>query len=269
MIYSSIIRALVTSPVKYTLGVYSNSAGELFFLVIVSYIYKTMQLFGLSPLRNSQPKETHISITACFCWRKKLQKKNMTDFTLLSPPQGRSIADDFAEHINQWVEKKMQKSVTEIELKRQRSVGKMSKEQKDLLKDMAKIKNVKGAAKRDQRKPAQTTVSSPSFLAKEKARLQALRENAKADEYRSDGNSSDDGSSVYSLEDEEEEIASPPSKDSLTILKPNTRKLSAKKSSCEERLRDTRIANLQRRYSAQVRTEPIVNVNRRLKYDKK
>lgn len=160
----------------------------------------------------------------------------------------------------------MQKSVTEIELKRQLSVGKMSKEQKDLLKDMAKIKNVKGAAKRDQRKPAQTTVSSPSFLAKEKARLQALRENAKADEYRSDGNSSDDGSSVYSLEDEEEEIAS---KDSLTILKPNTRKLSAKKSSCEERLRDTRIANLQRRYSAQVRTEPIVNVNRRLKYDKK
>lgn len=192
--------------------------------------------------------------------------KNMTDFTLLSPPQGRSIADDFAEHINQWVEKKMQKSVTEIELKRQLSVGKMSKEQKDLLKDMAKIKIVKEAAKR---KPAQTTTSSPSFLAKEKARLQALRENAKADEYRSDGNSSDDGSSVYSLEDEEEEIASPPSKDSLTILKPNTRKLSAKKSSCEERLRDTRIANLQRRYSAQVRTEPIVNVNRRLKYDKK
>lgn len=197
-----------------------------------------------------------------------LEKKlrNMTDFTLLSPPQGRSIADDFAEHINQWVEKKMQKSVTEIELKRQLSVGKMSKEQKDLLKDMAKIKIVKEAAKR---KPAQTTTSSPSFLAKEKARLQALRENAKADEYRSDGNSSDDGSSVYSLEDEEEEIASPPSKDSLTILKPNTRKLSAKKSSCEERLRDTRIANLQRRYSAQVRTEPIVNVNRRLKYDKK
>lgn len=192
--------------------------------------------------------------------------KNMTDFTLLSPPQGRSIADDFAEHINQWVEKKMQKSVTEIELKRQLSVGKMSKEQKDLLKDMAKIKIVKEAAKR---KSAQTTTSSPSFLAKEKARLQALRENAKADEYRSDGNSSDDGSSVYSLEDEEEEIASPPSKDSLTILKPNTRKLSAKKSSCEERLRDTRIANLQRRYSAQVRTEPIVNVNRRLKYDKK
>lgn len=192
--------------------------------------------------------------------------RNMTDFTLLSPPQGRSIADDFAEHINQWVEKKMQKSVTEIELKRQLSVGKMSKEQKDLLKDMAKIKIVKEAAKR---KPAQTTTSSPSFLAKEKARLQALRENAKADEYRSDGNSSDDGSSVYSLEDEEEEIASPPSKDSLTILKPNTRKLSAKKSSCEERLRDTRIANLQRRYSAQVRTEPIVNVNRRLKYDKK
>lgn len=192
--------------------------------------------------------------------------KNMTDFTLLSPPQGRSIADDFAEHINQWVEKKMHKSVTEIELKRQLSVGKMSKEQKDLLKDMAKIKIVKEAAKR---KPAQTTTSSPSFLAKEKARLQALRENAKADEYRSDGNSSDDGSSVYSLEDEEEEIASPPSKDSLTILKPNTRKLSAKKSSCEERLRDTRIANLQRRYSAQVRTEPIVNVNRRLKYDKK
>lgn len=190
----------------------------------------------------------------------------MTDFTLLSPPQGRSIADDFAEHINQWVEKKMHKSVTEIELKRQLSVGKMSKEQKDLLKDMAKIKIVKEAAKR---KPAQTTTSSPSFLAKEKARLQALRENAKADEYRSDGNSSDDGSSVYSLEDEEEEIASPPSKDSLTILKPNTRKLSAKKSSCEERLRDTRIANLQRRYSAQVRTEPIVNVNRRLKYDKK
>lgn len=228
-----------------------------------------MQLFGLSPLRNSQPKETHMSIAACLCWRKKLPKKNMTDFTLLSPPQGRSIADDFAEHINQWVEKKMRKSVTEIELKRQLSVGKMSKEQKDLLKDMAKIKNVKEAAKRDQRKPAQTTVSSPSFLAKEKARLQALRENAKADEYRSDGNSSDDGSSVYSLEDEEEEIASPPSKDSLTILKPNTRKLSAKKSSCEERLRDTRIANLQRRYSAQVRTEPIVNVNRRLKYDKK
>lgn len=197
-----------------------------------------------------------------------LEKKlrNMTDFTLLSPPQGRSIADDFAEHINQWVEKKMQKSVTEIELKRQLSVGKMSKEQKDLLKDMAKIKIVKEAAKR---KSAQTTTSSPSFLAKEKARLQALRENAKADEYRSDGNSSDDGSSVYSLEDEEEEIASPPSKDSLTILKPNTRKLSAKKSSCEERLRDTRIANLQRRYSAQVRTEPIVNVNRRLKYDKK
>lgn len=192
--------------------------------------------------------------------------KNMTDFTLLSPPQGRSIADDFAEHINQWVEKKMHKSVTEIELKRQLSVGKMSKEQKDLLKDMAKIKIVKEAAKR---KPAQTTTSSPSFLAKEKARLQALRENAKADEYRSDGNSSDDGSSVYSLEDEEEEIASPPSKDSLTILKPNTKKLSAKKSSCEERLRDTRIANLQRRYSAQVRTEPIVNVNRRLKYDKK
>lgn len=192
--------------------------------------------------------------------------RNMTDFTLLSPPQGRSIADDFAEHINQWVEKKMHKSVTEIELKRQLSVGKMSKEQKDLLKDMAKIKIVKEAAKR---KPAQTTTSSPSFLAKEKARLQALRENAKADEYRSDGNSSDDGSSVYSLEDEEEEIASPPSKDSLTILKPNTRKLSAKKSSCEERLRDTRIANLQRRYSAQVRTEPIVNVNRRLKYDKK
>lgn len=192
--------------------------------------------------------------------------RNMTDFTLLSPPQGRSIADDFAEHINQWVEKKMQKSVTEIELKRQLSVGKMSKEQKDLLKDMAKIKIVKEAAKR---KSAQTTTSSPSFLAKEKARLQALRENAKADEYRSDGNSSDDGSSVYSLEDEEEEIASPPSKDSLTILKPNTRKLSAKKSSCEERLRDTRIANLQRRYSAQVRTEPIVNVNRRLKYDKK
>lgn len=192
--------------------------------------------------------------------------KNMTDFTLLSPPQGRSIADDFAEHINQWVEKKMHKSVTEIELKRQLSVGKMSKEQKDLLKDMAKIKIVKEAAKR---KPAQTTTSSPSFLAKEKARLQALRENAKADEYRSDGNSSDDGSSVYSLEDEEEEIASPPSKDSLTILKPNTRKLSAKKSSCEERLRDTRIANLQRRYLAQVRTEPIVNVNRRLKYDKK
>lgn len=192
--------------------------------------------------------------------------KNMTDFTLLSPPQGRSIADDFAEHINQWVEKKMHKSVTEIELKRQLSVGKMSKEQKNLLKDMAKIKIVKEAAKR---KPAQTTTSSPSFLAKEKARLQALRENAKADEYRSDGNSSDDGSSVYSLEDEEEEIASPPSKDSLTILKPNTRKLSAKKSSCEERLRDTRIANLQRRYSAQVRTEPIVNVNRRLKYDKK
>lgn len=192
--------------------------------------------------------------------------RNMTDFTLLSPPQGRSIADDFAEHINQWVEKKMQKSVTEIELKRQLSVGKMSKEQKDLLKDMAKIKIVKEAAKR---KPAQTTTSSPSFLAKEKARLQALRENAKADEYRSDGNSSDDGSSVYSLEDEEEEIASPPSKDSLTILKPNTRKLSAKKSLCEERLRDTRIANLQRRYSAQVRTEPIVNVNRRLKYDKK
>lgn len=190
----------------------------------------------------------------------------MTDFTLLSPPQGRSIADDFAEHINQWVEKKMQKSVTEIELKRQLSVGKMSKEQKDLLKDMAKIKIVKEAAKR---KSAQTTTSSPSFLSKEKARLQALRENAKADEYRSDGNSSDDGSSVYSLEDEEEEIASPPSKDSLTILKPNTRKLSAKKSSCEERLRDTRIANLQRRYSAQVRTEPIVNVNRRLKYDKK
>lgn len=192
--------------------------------------------------------------------------RNMTDFTLLSPPQGRSIADDFAEHINQWVEKKMHKSVTEIELKRQLSVGKMSKEQKDLLKDMAKIKIAKEAAKR---KPAQTTTSSPSFLAKEKARLQALRENAKADEYRSDGNSSDDGSSVYSLEDEEEEIASPPSKDSLTILKPNTRKLSAKKSSCEERLRDTRIANLQRRYSAQVRTEPIVNVNRRLKYDKK
>lgn len=192
--------------------------------------------------------------------------RNMTDFTLLSPPQGRSIADDFAEHINQWVEKKMQKSVTEIELKRQLSVGKMSKEQKDLLKDMAKIKIVKEAAKR---KSAQTTTSSPSFLAKEKARLQALRENAKADEYRSDGNSSDDGSSVYSLEDEEEEIASPPSKDSLTILKPNTRKLSAKKSLCEERLRDTRIANLQRRYSAQVRTEPIVNVNRRLKYDKK
>lgn len=201
--------------------------------------------------------------------KKATKKKNMTDFTLLSPPQGRSIADDFAEHINQWVEKKMQKSVTEIELKRQLSVGKMSKEQKDLLKDMARIKIVKEAAKRDQRKPAQTTVSSPSFLAKEKARLQALRENAKADEYRSDGNSSDDGSSVYSLEDEEEEIASSPSKDSLTILKPNTRKLSAKKSSCEERLRDTRIANLQRRYSAQVRTEPIVNVNRRLKYDKK
>lgn len=192
----------------------------------------------------------------------------MTDFTLVCPPQGRSIADDFAEHINQWVEKKMQKSVTEIELKRQLSVGKMSKEQKDLLKDMAKIRAAKETAKRDQRKQAQTT-SSPSFLAKEKARLQALRENAKADEYRSDGNSSDDGSSVYSLDDEEEEIASAPSKDSLTILKPNTRKLSAKKSSCEERLRDTRIANLQRRYSAQVRTEPIVNVNRRLKYDKK
>lgn len=258
MIYSSIIRALVTSPVKYTLGVYSNSAGELFFSCdCLIYIRPCNYLVY-------HHCETP-SLPVCV-GEKRYKKKNMTDFTLLSPPQGRSIADDFAEHINQWVEKKMQKSVTEIELKRQLSVGKMSKEQKDLLKDMAKIKNVKEAAKRDQRKPAQTTMSSPSFLAKEKARLQALRENAKADEYRSDGNSSDDGSSVYSLEDEEEEIAS---KDSLTILKPNTRKLSAKKSSCEERLRDTRIANLQRRYSAQVRTEPIVNVNRRLKYDKK
>lgn len=187
------------------------------------------------------------------------------DFTLICPPQGKSIADDFAEHINQWVERKMHKSVSQIEFHRQLCVGRVSKEQMDILKDIAKIRTVK-AEKQDRKNLVNT--SSTSFLAKEKERLQRLRETAKNDEYCSDG-SSDDGSSVFSGEDDEE-IAYKEAKEkpSATIIKPNTGKLSAKKSSCEERLRDTRITNLQRRYSAQVRTEPIVNVNRRLKYER-
>jgi hypothetical protein len=187
----------------------------------------------------------------------------MTDFSLICPPQGKSLADDFAEHINQWVEKRTQKTMSEIEFKRQVSVGKMSREQKDLLKDIVKIRNVK-----DGHSGRKKTPVPPSFLAKEKARLQLLKENAKSDDYRSDGNSSDDGSSVYSFEDEREELLpNPASKNRSyqTVLNPTEGKLGAKKSSYEDRLRDTRITNLQRRYSAQVRRDPLVNIHRRLK----
>lgn len=202
----------------------------------------------------------HIKIRSKFCCQK------MTDFSLICPPQGKSLADDFAEHINQWVERRTQQTVSEIEFRRQLSVGKMSKEQKDLLKDIAKIRNVKDGHSGRKKTP----VCSP-FLAKEKARLRLLKENAKTDDYLSDGNSSDDGSSVYSFEDEGEEMSPNPASKQRphgTVLMPSEGKLSAKKSSFEDRLLDNRITNLQRRYSAQVRTEPIVNVHRRLKFDK-
>lgn len=71
----------------------------------------------------------------------------------------------------------------EIELKCQLFVGKMFKEQKDLLKDMVKIKNVKGGVKWDQRKLVQMIMLFFLFLVKEKVRLQVLRENVKVDEY--------------------------------------------------------------------------------------
>lgn len=71
-----------------------------------------------------------------------------------------------------------------------------------------------------------------------------LRENVKVDEYWFDGNSLDDGFSVYLFEDEEEEIVLLLFKDSLIILKFNMRKFSVKKLLCEERLCEIWIVNL-------------------------